>query len=340
MSGKDNEDPVKPWVSFDNYLIQPPEPVIEQESLTADDKARRFMISIAVVCVLTFALGAMTAMMLTAPRGDAPQIAAASQTVPDIADQPAVAPEVVQEIAAQKTAEAKPSLQDLVQVSLDEDVTRTQNVNLLTTTGPMSRIEPSGPTYAEILAGLTQTAAPATPSKSALAEISRDKLRMIREGVLGGAYSVKAIKRKGRERLCLRLENGDVSREEVELILQTAIENGEFEVPDALRQVGGEADVDTLLFNFVQTSLANDGTEEGAQAAKEMGRRAFAASKAKTTKDKKGRVYVVEPGDSLAYISLQFYGKPSDFKKIFEANRALLRSPDHIQVGQRLIIPS
>jgi len=71
-----------------------------------------------------------------------------------------------------------------------------------------------------------------------------------------------------------------------------------------------------------------------------MSRRAFAASSAKTRDVKGERVYIVEPGDSLAYISLQFYGKPSEFDRIFEANRSVLSSPDRIQIGQRLIIPS
>ena len=70
-----------------------------------------------------------------------------------------------------------------------------------------------------------------------------------------------------------------------------------------------------------------------------MSRRAFAASSARTNEVKGVRVYTVEPGDSLAYISLQFYGRPNDYLRIFEANSDTLSSPDLIRIGQRLIIP-
>jgi nucleoid-associated protein YgaU len=97
--------------------------------------------------------------------------------------------------------------------------------------------------------------------------------------------------------------------------------------------------MDTMMFNLVQTSLANDGTIEGAEAAREMSRKIFAASIVQSIEVAGQRIYIVKPGDSLAYISLQFYGKPSDFERIFEANREMLQSPEHIQIGQQLIIP-
>ena len=52
------------------------------------------------------------------------------------------------------------------------------------------------------------------------------------------------------------------------------------------------------------------------------------------------RFYVVEAGDSLAFISLQFYGNTNTYTKIFEANRDVLSSPEKIQIGQRLVIPA
>ncbi len=63
---------------------------------------------------------------------------------------------------------------------------------------------------------------------------------------------------------------------------------------------------------------------------------------AKTTWPK---IYVVNEGDNLADIAKKFYGpedgnKRMNIDKIFEANRQLLRSPDEIYVGQKLIIPA
>ncbi len=54
--------------------------------------------------------------------------------------------------------------------------------------------------------------------------------------------------------------------------------------------------------------------------------------------------YTVAEGDSLASIAKKFYGsvagnKLANIEKIFKANRSLLKTPDKISVGQKLIIP-
>ncbi|MBV9936984.1 MAG: LysM peptidoglycan-binding domain-containing protein, partial [Acidobacteriaceae bacterium] len=45
-------------------------------------------------------------------------------------------------------------------------------------------------------------------------------------------------------------------------------------------------------------------------------------------------------GDTLSKIAKEFYGNANDYNKIFEANQDKLTSPDRIQVGQELVIPS
>jgi LysM repeat protein len=52
-----------------------------------------------------------------------------------------------------------------------------------------------------------------------------------------------------------------------------------------------------------------------------------------------GQTYTVKPGDSLSKIAQQFYGKASEYNKIFEANRDKLNDPNKIQPGQELVIP-
>lgn len=66
---------------------------------------------------------------------------------------------------------------------------------------------------------------------------------------------------------------------------------------------------------------------------------------AKEDEDYKPKTYVVDEGDSLASIAQKFYGSQEgnrriNVSRIFEANRKLLKSPDEIYVGQKLIIPS
>jgi nucleoid-associated protein YgaU len=56
------------------------------------------------------------------------------------------------------------------------------------------------------------------------------------------------------------------------------------------------------------------------------------------------KIYVVDEGDTLAVIARKFYGSREGSKKIniariFDVNRKLLKSPDEIGVGQKLIIP-
>jgi LysM repeat protein len=52
-----------------------------------------------------------------------------------------------------------------------------------------------------------------------------------------------------------------------------------------------------------------------------------------------GQTYTVKSGDTLSKIAQQFYGKSSEYNKVFEANRDKLKDPDKIQVGQELVIP-
>jgi nucleoid-associated protein YgaU len=49
--------------------------------------------------------------------------------------------------------------------------------------------------------------------------------------------------------------------------------------------------------------------------------------------------HVVVKGDTLGKISEKYYGDPSLYKKIFEANRDVIKNPDLIQIGWKLRIP-
>ena len=51
------------------------------------------------------------------------------------------------------------------------------------------------------------------------------------------------------------------------------------------------------------------------------------------------RHYIVKPGDTLSKISREFYGDATQYPKIFNANRNVLRDPNTIVTGQELVIP-
>ena len=50
--------------------------------------------------------------------------------------------------------------------------------------------------------------------------------------------------------------------------------------------------------------------------------------------------YTVASGDSLGAIAQRFYGNAGLYTQIYEANSAILGSPDRIRTGQRLVIPT
>ena len=52
------------------------------------------------------------------------------------------------------------------------------------------------------------------------------------------------------------------------------------------------------------------------------------------------REYTVEPGDTLSNIARKYYGTQHKWEKIFRANQPVMKNPDYIYVGQRIVIPS
>jgi nucleoid-associated protein YgaU len=59
-----------------------------------------------------------------------------------------------------------------------------------------------------------------------------------------------------------------------------------------------------------------------------------------STADAKGtRSYTVAKGDSLSKIAKHFYGDVKQWKKIFEANKDIIKNPDLIFPGQVIKIP-
>jgi nucleoid-associated protein YgaU len=51
------------------------------------------------------------------------------------------------------------------------------------------------------------------------------------------------------------------------------------------------------------------------------------------------QTYVVAKGDNLSKIAKRFYGNANEWRRIFEANRDILKDPDKIYPDQKLVIP-
>ena len=52
-----------------------------------------------------------------------------------------------------------------------------------------------------------------------------------------------------------------------------------------------------------------------------------------------GQTYQVQKGDTLYKLARRFYNDQSEWKTIWDANRARLGNPDRLRVGMKLIIP-
>ncbi|WP_298861959.1 LysM peptidoglycan-binding domain-containing protein [uncultured Sulfitobacter sp.] len=131
---------------------------------------------------------------------------------------------------------------------------------------------------------------------------------------------------------------------ELERLLANAAEAGIVKHSNAVVDGNGRVNGHILLFDLVERALEN-GTLEEQRAGAEMMRKAqemlakdVVVGEPENAQGEK--FYVVEPGDSLAYIALQFYGNTNDYTRIYEANRGQISQPNDIRVGQRLRIPS
>lgn len=112
----------------------------------------------------------------------------------------------------------------------------------------------------------------------------------------------------------------------LEALISEAADKGQIAVSDSMRTTTGEVDTRTLLASLVSKSEAAPADVEAL----------IVEASGEPLAD---RFYQVVSGDSLAAISLSYYGNASDYTRIFEANRDSLSRPDLIGVGQILLIP-
>jgi nucleoid-associated protein YgaU len=52
------------------------------------------------------------------------------------------------------------------------------------------------------------------------------------------------------------------------------------------------------------------------------------------------KTYEVQPGDSLSRIAKREYGNANEWRRIYDANKDILKDPDKIFPGQKLRIPA
>lgn len=114
------------------------------------------------------------------------------------------------------------------------------------------------------------------------------------------------------EQLVVKALRQGQSEAYIDALVNDAAQKGQVAVPQALITQDGRIDTGSLL--AVLSTPASSETDRATS-------------------------YVVQPGDSLASISYRFFGSTSMATEIFAANRSILSSKDHVEIGQKLIIP-
>ncbi|MEW9919866.1 LysM peptidoglycan-binding domain-containing protein [Marimonas sp. MJW-29] len=325
MTAPSRMDPVKPFIGFDSYVI--PETVKSVDRSTFPLPKSGGILATGAIAVLTFTLGVLATLKFAGPTQTETSQATAK---PPFA---AGTPDALEAAVAAATQDAV--MRQLSADLLTPSTTTSTNTDLSATQRDvvLEGLRPK-PSFAH----LTEEER-AAKVREAREIVGRADMSTLREAVLTGNYEVTAREEGNITRLVLEIEDGALTRESIAELLFAAAERGEITLPAGLSTAEGDIDLDTLFFGLVQTSFASDGTEDGATAAREMSRRALAVATAPTGNVEGRQIYLVEPGDSLAFLSLQFYGRPDDYMRIFEANREILSSPDLIKIGQRLTIP-
>jgi nucleoid-associated protein YgaU len=165
------------------------------------------------------------------------------------------------------------------------------------------------------------------------------------EAAVVGQYTMTAREDGGGVRLSF--PNHAEAQALLENLLSSAADAGMIAFNASVKGSDGSYDGKIILFDLIERALAHGSPDErrtGEQIRQEalalLGTTNSAIAEVAPASATGERIYTVEAGDSLAYIALQFYGKTNDYLRIYEANRGKLSSPDNIQIGQKLVIPS
>ena len=129
----------------------------------------------------------------------------------------------------------------------------------------------------------------------------------------------------------------------IDALVNEAAGEGKISVPSALVTADGRVDTAVLLSSLVTQAQVASGAVRPVRpqdvTATGDGVEVRVVQKA-SGRSESHQFYTVLPGDSLGAIAVKFYGDVTHFTAIFNANRAILSSPDRLNVGQRLVIPA
>lgn len=173
-----------------------------------------------------------------------------------------------------------------------------------------------------------------TEAEAALRDMSLSALNGLRS-VTGQPASVETPLQS----LILQALRAGQTDSYIDTLLNEAASMGEIAVPRALITADGRVDTHVILSTIVAQANKASGQPEAPLAAP-GGAGVEVRTVQRAGESVQYNFYTVGPGDSLGAIAAKFYGDAARYSHIFEANRALLSSPDKLRIGQRLVIPT
>lgn len=173
-----------------------------------------------------------------------------------------------------------------------------------------------------------------TEAETALRDMSLSALNGLRR-VTGQPASVETPLQK----LIVQALRAGQTDSYIDTLLNEAASMGEIAVPRAFITADGRVDTHVILSTIVAQANKASGQPEAPLAAP-GGAGVEVRTVQRAGESVQYNFYTVGPGDSLGAIAAKFYGDAARYSRIFEANRALLSSPDKLRIGQRLVIPT
>ena len=178
------------------------------------------------------------------------------------------------------------------------------------------------------------------------AEKAGEKLR---EAVTGGGAPNEAELRADLQKNGITIQNLDLDVKG-DTVRITGIADTNAEREKAILVLGNRKDVDQVDddIRILQPRRANLGTGQqttmatgGPTVAGGLGAQAQSQSQnqPRVPDADETRFHRVQSGETLSKIAAQYYGESNKYTQIFEANRPLLKDPDHIYPGQMLRVP-
>ncbi len=215
---------------------------------------------------------------------------------------------------------------------------------------PMSRSVTTAPAFATdnsdlqamtalVLADLGVTT-DADPGAAQVDETTASILASIR-AVTGQADPAgqPAVRADGLRTLVAQALREGQSDSYIDALVNEAAGRGDITVPKALVTNEGRVDTATILASIVAQARIAAGETARPVIAGGDGVEVRMVQKADGV-IAQASFYTVTKGDSLGAIAQRFYGNAGRYSAIYDANRAILGSPDRIRVGQRLVIPT